>query len=106
MFGHGHFEALVLSPNRRVSRWELILARLGPCSGLYWAILGRQGDRRGPNLNSDVKNPYVCVQIDVLRGVFWATISRFAGIQTLYWGDVGPFWRPKWGDKCHIKARN
>ena len=43
-----HFEALVLNPNRRVSRWELILARLGSCSGLYWAILGRQGDRRGP----------------------------------------------------------
>ena len=88
----------------RVSCWELILARLGP--GLFWAILGRQGDRRGPNLNSDVKNPYVWVQIDGLRGVFWATISRFVGIQTLYWGDVGPFWRPKLGDKCHIKARN
>ena len=65
-----------------------------------------QGDRRGPNLNPDVKNPYVWVQIDVLRGVFWATISRFVGIQILYWGDVGPFWRPKWGDKCPIKARN
>ena len=64
-----------------------------------WAILGRQGNRRGPNLN-------VWVQIDVLRKVFWATISRFVGTQTLYWGDVGPFWRPKWGDKCHIKARN
>ena len=39
------------------------MARLGPCSCLYWAILGRQGDRWGSNLNSDVKNRYVWVQI-------------------------------------------
>ena len=56
----GHFEALVLSPNRKGFR-KLILARLGPCSGLYWAIFGRQGGLRGSNLNSDVKNRYVWV---------------------------------------------
>ena len=50
------------------------------------SILERQSDRRGPNLNPDVRNPYVWVQIEVPRGVFWATISRFVGTQTLYWG--------------------
>ena len=56
----------------------------------------RQGDRRGPNLNLDVKNPYVYVQIELLTGVFWATISRFV-TQTLYWASrrpAGPQFEP------------
>ena len=54
------FGTLVLSPNRKGFP-------LGVDFGASWAMfrpvlghLGRQGDRRGPNLNSDVKNPCVC----------------------------------------------
>ena len=61
----GHFEALVLSFPLEVdfgASWAVQV--------LKWAILGRQDNRRGSNLNSDVKNRCVWVQIDVLRGVF------------------------------------
>ena len=47
---------------------------------LWHALLEHRlyiGDRRGPNFKPDVRNPYVWVQIKVLRGVFWATISSF-----------------------------
>ena len=45
---------------------------LGHYPTLCWntnSILGRQSDRRGPNLNPDVRNLYVWVQIEI----FWAT---------------------------------
>ena len=78
-FMFGHFQALVLSPNRKGFPLGV---DFGASWAMFrpWAILGRQGHRRGSNLNSDVKNRYVWVQIGVLRGVFWATISRFLGI--------------------------
>ena len=65
-FMFGHFDALVLSSNRKDSRWELILTRVQVYIGPFWGVK----DRRVPNLNSDAKSFYVWVQIDVLRGSF------------------------------------
>ena len=48
-FVFGHFGALVLNPNRKgFPLGELILAHLGPCSSLYWAILGASRRPAGP----------------------------------------------------------
>ena len=75
-FMFGHFEALVLSPNRKGFPLEV---DFGASWAMFRPILGHfgQDNRRGSNLNSDVKNRCVWVQIDVLRE---ATISRFVGI--------------------------
>ena len=64
---------------------------LGHYPTLCWntnSILGRQSDRRGPNLNPDVRNPYVWVQIEI----FWATTQTLGpnrGLlgqyRTLFW---------------------
>ena len=64
---------------------------LGHYPTLCWntnSILGRQSDRRGPNLNPDVRNPYVWVQIEI----FWATTHTLGpnrGLlgqyRTLFW---------------------
>ena len=64
---------------------------LGHYPTLCWntnSILGRQSDRRGPNLNPGLRNPYVWVQIEI----FWATTQTLGpnrGLlgqyRTLFW---------------------
>ena len=87
-FMFGHFEALVLSPNRRVFPLEV---DFGGSWAMFRPILGHFGASRRPAGPQFELRRKESLRLGSNR-VFWATISCFVGIQTLYWGDVGPFW--------------
>ena len=90
---HVELNPYVFSPAReKKMQFGIVKAYVGPFSNQFrvsWAT-------RMSDSNPDVRNPYVWVQIEVLRAVFWATISRFVGIQTLYWGIKATGGAPIW----------